>query len=60
MDSCKRDLVTEWWGLAVSCIEFSPDDNGLISVSGDGTVECWDMTSLESGPEKSFKEVREF
>ena len=60
-DSRRHKLVAKWLGhtAGVRCVEFTPDGKWLMSGSDNGTVKCWDMTSLGTGSEsQSFPEIR--
>ena len=62
-DSRRKTLVAKWCGHTntVRCIEFTADGKRLMSGSDDGTVKCWDMTSLGTGSAlQTFPEIRKF
>ena len=45
----------------MTSVVFTPDGRELMSGSHDGTVDCWDMTSLGTGSEQqSVPEIRGF
>ena len=62
-DSRRCTLVAKWLAHTdgVRRMEFSPDGKLLIGGSADGTVKCWDVTSLGTGSDlQSFPQIRAF
>ena len=62
-DSRTHKLVAKLQGhiAGVSCIEFTPDGQGLMYGSDDWTIKYWDISSLGTGSDsQSFPEIRTF